>query len=71
MKRQWTVHRQLVEVPEAQRRWDRAYQLLRAWGSAPPPQGEAPEEGSQEEAGHANRDLRACLDPAASPSADD
>ena len=71
MKRQWAVHRQLVEVPEAQRRWDRVYPLLLAWGGALPQQGEAPGGGSQEEADHANRDLRACLDPAASPGADD
>ena len=30
MKRQWRIHRQVVD---GQRRWDRAYQCLLRWGS--------------------------------------
>jgi hypothetical protein len=28
MKRQWTIKRQLKEVPDGQNRWNQAYQLL-------------------------------------------
>jgi hypothetical protein len=31
MKRQWHVRRQTVERPDAQDRWDRAYQSLLRW----------------------------------------
>jgi hypothetical protein len=32
-KRQWTVRRQTVECPDAQRRWDRSYQYLVQWSA--------------------------------------
>ena len=31
MKRQWQVRREAVERPDAQGRWDRAYQFLLQW----------------------------------------
>ena len=31
MKRQWHVRREVVERPDAQGRWDRAYQSLLRW----------------------------------------
>ncbi len=31
MKRQWQVRREAVERPDAQARWDRAYQSLLQW----------------------------------------
>jgi hypothetical protein len=31
MKRQWHIRRQAVERPDAQGRWDRAYQSLLRW----------------------------------------
>ena len=31
MKRQWNVRREAVERPDAQGRWDRAYQSLLRW----------------------------------------
>ena len=31
MRRQWHVRRQVVERPDAQGRWDRAYQSLLRW----------------------------------------
>ncbi len=31
MKRQWHVRHQVVEHPDGQRRWDRAYQALLGW----------------------------------------
>lgn len=33
MKRQWRIHRQVIESSDGQRRWDRAYQCLLRWGS--------------------------------------
>jgi hypothetical protein len=28
MKRQWTIKRQLKEIPDGQKRWNQAYQIL-------------------------------------------
>ena len=33
--RQWKTNRQLIEHPDAQRRWDQAYQSLLHWTSTP------------------------------------
>lgn len=33
-KRHWHVQRHFIEVPDAQQRWDRAYQLLLSWTSS-------------------------------------
>ena len=30
-KRQWSIRRSTTEAPDAQRRWDRAYQQLLQW----------------------------------------
>ncbi len=38
MKHQWRLRRELVETPDALRRWDRAYQCLLRWGSSTPPE---------------------------------
>jgi hypothetical protein len=69
MKRQWRVRRQPQPHPDAQRRWDRAYQLLAQWALASP--AGTPEATGPSPAGgaHADRDLRAGLDPAPSASA--
>jgi len=69
MKRQWRVRRQPQPHPDAQRRWDRAYQLLAEWALATPlgtseATGPSPAGGA-----HATRDLCAGLDPATSASA--
>ena len=37
MKRTWTLHRQRQAVPDADRRWDRAYQQVLAWSHPAPP----------------------------------
>ncbi len=37
MKRTWTLHRHHQGVPDADRRWDRAYQQLLAWSQLTPP----------------------------------
>jgi len=34
-QRQWKTKRQLVERPDAQRRWDQAYQCLLSWTRCP------------------------------------
>lgn len=31
MKRQWHVHREAVELPDARQRWDQAYQAILRW----------------------------------------
>jgi DNA invertase Pin-like site-specific DNA recombinase len=38
MKRQWTKCRVLLEQPDGERRWDRAYQLILAWSIAATPE---------------------------------
>ena len=70
MKRQWHVRWQPQPHPDAQRRWDRAYQLLAEWAQAAP-QGTVSETTAPSSAGgaHADRDLRAGLDPTPSASA--
>jgi hypothetical protein len=69
MKRQWRVRRQPQPHPDAQRRWDRAYQLLAEWAQAAP-LGTSEATGASPEGGaHADRDLRAGLDPTTSASA--
>lgn len=35
MKHQWHSRRALIVTPDAQQRWDRAYQNLLAWGRPP------------------------------------
>lgn len=71
MKRQWRIRRQPQPRPDAQRRWDRAYQLLAEWALTTPEATPAREATLPSSAGgaHANRDLCAGLDPATSASA--
>jgi len=71
-QQQWTVCRRPVGHPAAQRRWDRAYQLLLQAAAAPPgtlafsaTPWDAPEENR-----HASSRLRSGLDPAPNPDAD-
>ena len=66
--RQWKSTRQFLERPDAQRRWDQAYQCLMSWTQGPTPSPVA--EGAQvtqEESDEHSR-LRSRLDPA--PDAD-
>ena len=65
--RQWKITRQLVTRPDAQRRWDQAYQSLLRWTNTPTQPTVA--EPRQEET-DADRRVRPSLYPAASPSAD-
>jgi hypothetical protein len=75
MKRQWQwrICRQVQHSPDAQRRWDQAYQHLLRWsqsvsvgGDPTAPSGAPPVQEVRHECG----DLRAGLHPAPSPGAD-
>ncbi len=72
MKRQWRIRRDLLAIPDGDRRWDRAYQELLNWTR---PDVAAPtmlaSEREAREVGHASSDLRAGLDAAAGAGADD
>ena len=73
MKRQqWVVRRQPVGHPTAQRRWDRAYQLLLQATVAPagPPAAPAAPRDVAEESRHASSRLRQGLEPKPSSGAD-
>ncbi len=74
MKRQWTVHRQLVAYPDGLQRWDRAYQYLLQWsmpvGQASTPSSPSTSELSQE-VNPADRHLRARVDPKPGRATDD
>ncbi len=69
---QWVVRRQPVGHPTAQRRWDRAYQLLLQATAAPPglPAFPAAPRDAAEESRHASSRLCPGLEPAPSPGAD-
>lgn len=73
MQHQWQIHRTTVETPNAQLRWDQAYQLLLQWAQAnPSPAGsERPPAQPNQEVFHASSRLCAGLDVASSPSSDD
>ena len=64
----WTVVRSRVSHPAAERRWDRAYQLLLAVPAADPgvPEADTPT-GAPEESRHAGSHLRPGIDAAPSP----
>jgi hypothetical protein len=73
MKRQqWTVRRRTVGHAAAQRRWDRAYQLLLQTGAAPPGTPALPAAlwDAAEESRHASSRLCSGLEPAPGPGAD-
>jgi hypothetical protein len=69
-QQQWTATRRLVGHPGAQRRWDRAYQLLLPAAPHPGPVGGGAPTGAPEESRHAGSRLRPSIDPAPSPGAD-
>ena len=35
MKHQWNIRRQTIAVPDGQRRWDQAYQMVLQWTRCP------------------------------------
>ncbi len=61
----WTVARSQLGHPMAERRWDRAYQLLLSMPTAAPgvPEADTPA-GAPEESRHAGSHLRPGVDPA-------
>ena len=81
MKRQWRIHRQLIESCDGQRRWDRAYQCLLRWGSCSlySGQGCVPKEQPSvlvflfqppQEVYDASRSVCASVNPTSGPNAD-
>ena len=70
--RHWVVRRQPVGHPTAQRRWDRAYQLLLQATAAPPglPAFPAAPWDAAEESRHASSRLRQGFEPKPSSGAD-
>lgn len=65
--RQWKITRRTVPHPEAQRRWDQAYQSLLSWTSSPTqPLLAEPTHPRQEEA-DANCGVRPRFDPELKP----
>ncbi len=69
MKRQWRVHRGTVRRPDAQGRWDRAYQSVLRW-SLQAERASTPSENGKEEY-HASSGLRQGLDLQAGQAPDD
>ena len=66
MKPQWTIHREMKDCPDGQKRWDRAYLLILEIARS----SEANQEKAIPEVSHASSDLCEGLDPAASAGAD-
>jgi len=69
MKRQWRVRREAVERPDAQGRWDRAYQAILQW-SLENEQARAPGANGKEEY-HVSGGIRPGLDLSAGQTRDD
>ena len=72
MEQRWTVQRSMIERPDGQQRWDRAYQCILRWTNEV-----ASESGEnlslsiqQKEKKDEGRYLRSCLDAAPTTSAD-
>lgn len=71
-KRQWHVQRQFIEVPDAQQRWDRAYQFLLSWTPSMTPARQAPATDNAGEKGldhHEDCSLRSGFYPTAGSNA--
>lgn len=70
MKRQWRIQRRLLATPDAQQRWDRAYQALLRW-TEPTLIAVTTSEHERGEVRHAHSSVRAGVHAAAGASADD
>ena len=62
--RQWKSTRQFLERPDAQRRWDQAYQSLMSWTQGPTPSPVAEVAQATQEESDENSRLCSRLDPA-------
>lgn len=73
MKHEWKKRRVLVEQIDAQRRWDRAYQMLLMWTTASGLCEATPQSNLQpfQEDKNGSERIYACLDPASGASAND
>jgi hypothetical protein len=69
-QRQWKTKRQLVERPDAQCRWDQAYQCLLRWTSCPAQLRPTESTEMREEKSDESDRLRTCINPAADANAD-
>ena len=76
MHRQWRLRRQTHPVPDGQRRWNQAYQLLVEWTALDDPRRAAPcapaslSVPANPEGDHAYCPVSSRLDPTTSPPAD-
>ena len=70
MERSWKVHRSTIPQPDAQQRWDLAYQFLLHW-SPHPEAAHQPASSYHQEEQHGNCHLCPGLDPAPTADADD
>jgi hypothetical protein len=70
MKRQWHVRREVMERPDAQRRWDRAYQNLLQWTLATERRAAVLQPKHTEEVYHAASSLHPGLDLSAGSASD-
>jgi hypothetical protein len=68
-QRQWKTTRQLVERPDAQRRFDQVYQCLMSWTQEPRPSTVAEIAQAKQEESDENRRLRSSLYPTSGPDA--
>ena len=68
-QRQWKTKRQLVARPDAQRRWDQAYQCLMSLTLGSPAPSEAQVAQTQQEESDENSRLRPSVHPASDPDA--
>lgn len=69
MNHHWQIVRISCDHPDAQRRWDRAYQLLMAWSSLPTAAPDPPDAHLQE-APHEHECLCSRIDTSSSPDPD-
>jgi hypothetical protein len=68
-QRQWKTTHQFLERPDAQRRWDQAYQALMNWTLAPTSSPVVEVAQTQQEESDENSRLRPSFHPASDPDA--
>ena len=70
MKHQWRACRTFQPHPDAQRRWDRAYQLLLEWTLPPEQATDQLLPHNPTEVAHAHSHVCPCLHPTPGPDTD-